>query len=425
MKFKITSLRADECLQINYFDNLTLEVQDEKGRKNDFLSEANYPQFDTAFTDKDDRSFFHPKKKNLRKLKILIGLKCNFHCKYCPQREEERCLPRQIDSIAFVPEFLKRLEKCIESVDEILFMGGEPFVYIKLLGPLAKGLRKLYPNVRFYTITNASLLDVKMADWCIDNRVNLTLSHDGPSSSVYRDGKNWLEDPACLEGVRRFIDRSAKENLGLKVSVNVVVTPDNCELSALPIYFDRKIGRPVRINFESVVKLNETTADCVSDFNEETANRLISEIFLAGINTNKDNRLLCLTNLARRVVKRIVQGENLIHSQFYCVNARSDTMSVDLLGNLLACQAHSFAKVGYGPMENFATATTDIPIKWSSRDDCRKCPFLVSCLGGCPLQKGKSHEISCKNLKIWHMGLFLAAWYQIFQTTIVGIEPID
>lgn len=425
MKFKIVSMRADECLQVNYFDNLTLDVWDSEGNRVDFPSEENTPKFDRIFTEGDDRSFFHPKKKNLRKLKILVGLKCNFHCKYCPQRAEERCLPTQIDSITFVPAFLKRLATCIESVDEILFMGGEPFVYIKLLNQLARGLRKLYPSVRFYTITNASLLDEKIADWCVDNRVSLTLSHDGPSSSQYRDGKDWLNDPKCLAGIRHFLDRVENEKLDLSASVNVVVTPDNCELSKLPEYFDQRIGRPIKINFESVVKLNEETVGAVAAFDDETANRLISEVFLAGIQPYADNRLICLTNLARRVVKRIVQGADLSRSQFFCGNARCDTMSVDLLGHLLACQAHSFAKVGYGPMELFSTATTDIPIKWSSRDQCRKCPFLVSCLGGCPLQSGKSHDISCKNLKIWHMGLFLAAWYQIFRTTIVGIEPAE
>ena len=425
MKFKITSFTDDGKIRVDVYDNITNDVFDGFGNKLDLTGANTGISFSGTDEPLHDKSIFHAKKRRLHKLKIQLGFKCNFNCAYCAQRAYENQIPIHSDTPAFVPGFLDKISKNIESVEEILFMGGEPFVYIKLLRPLVQGLRKLFPDVRMHTITNASLLDTKMADWCVDNKINLTISHDGPTFSKYRDDKDIFKNSEVIKGIQHYVDRSEREGLNLFCCINVVVYPENCRLGSLPAFFDEKIGRKIRIQFESIVKLNEATVNGVEAFDGESSNILLSEMFKGGIDKTGDNQLICLHDFGKRVARRIAGNTNLENIHFYCDNSRDDIMSVDLAGRLLVCQAYPYTRTGYGQIEEMTQATSDIPKSWVSKSDCAKCPFLVSCLGGCPLQSGNAQEISCKNLKIWHMGFFLIAWHHLFHTTIAQIEPVE
>ena len=425
MKFKITSIRDNGSLRTDIYDNIANTVIDSDGQVIDFRKDPHCDNMIRRAADEADKSAFHPKHADLRKLKIQLGFKCNFSCAYCTQRAYEKQIPIVIDSPSLVDSFIARLSRCVKSTKEILFMGGEPFVYLKLLKKLCPELRRLYPDARFHTITNGSLLTRDLADWCIDVGMNLTVSHDGPRFGEYRTGENILDRPEIIEGIRHFHDRAKAEGRDMLICFNVVVTPENRKLSDLPDYFRQKIGRDLPIQFESIVKLNEKTEAGVSPFDEKSSNELLNEMFTAGIDMSEDNRLSYFRNFAQRVSRRIAAGKSLCGIRFYCDNSRADTMSVDLRGHLLACQAYPYTLTGYGEMEEFASAVSSYPKTWDQRPNCGRCPFLVSCLGGCPLQTPKAHEISCGNLRIWHMGLFLIAWHLIFTAVITDITPLE
>lgn len=426
MKFLITSKSpSSENVYRHIYENISGAIQSTDGSDLQWKLNLTSEMLNAKVNPDEDKSYFHKKGKNLHKLKIQLGFKCNFKCKYCNQRSYERMIPIEDQRTSSIDEFVNKLIRNVDSVDEILFMGGEPFVYIKTLDPLCKAIRTAFPNVRFTTITNGSLLDIEMADWCLKNRMNLTISHDGPYSSKYREGVDVLADSKSLAGIRHFIDRNKSENIGLDIRFNVVVTSDNWKLSELPKYFQEALQRTIPIQFESIAKLTTSTVDQVKPFDEESVNGLIMEILMGAMNGEKDNPLIALHRVANNLAKRIVSQTNLSTLSFYCDNAKKNTMAVDLKGNLLACHAFPSFKTGYSTIDQASEAECDIPIPWSKRADCQRCPVLASCLGGCPLQDQENHEITCRNLRIWHTGFFLAAWYQLFGTIIQSIDPIE
>lgn len=90
-----------------------------------------------------------------RVLKISLGLSCNYECEYCSQR----FVPRAAETNpAEVHSFLNGLDDWVTVPPErIEFWGGEPFVYIKTLRPLANALRAKYPSAGFSVITNPDI----------------------------------------------------------------------------------------------------------------------------------------------------------------------------------------------------------------------------------------------------------------------------
>lgn len=424
MKFEVVSVGMDGKSRTRTYDNITNEIFD-RDELVDLRSDPKYACLIRESECEGDKSVYHKKSRTLRQIRIQVGTHCNFHCKYCGQQASDKVIPIYKDSAKEVEEFLNKLEANVSEVRSILFTGGEPLVYKKRLIPLAKGLRELYPKVRLSMITNGSLFDKATAEWCLDNRINLLISHDGPSFTAYRAEKDILDDQNVIEGIRYYIDENKRSDLGLSLLFNVVVTPENSELDALPAFFRNKIQRDVSLQFESIVKKNSDTEAQVTDFDDRSASTLINAIFKAGMNTDPSNPLRDFSRLAIKPASRIVARKNLNDIQFSCDNAQADTVAVDLNGVILACQAYPASKTGYGTLDELDTACCSLPVSWHVRKDCLNCPVLVSCLGGCSIQSPSNHEITCRTLRLWHTGLFYIAWHRLFLEVIQSIEPLD
>ena len=419
MKFLINSRSSESNSALHHiYDNVTNEVHDLKGNQLNLSVLCH----DTGLLKKKDIKKLNP--NELKTLKIQLGFKCNFRCAYCPQREFDKQIPIHVDKTTLVPSFLKRLEKTISSIENIVLIGGEPLVYIKLLKPLVKGLRDLYPKSKIHMISNGALFTKKVADWCVDNLIDITISHDGPGFKKYRNQKDILDDPCVLEGIRHYLNRVKAEERQLELAFNVVVSPENCALSVLPNYFYEKTGRHIRIQFESTVSLNDKNLKSVNSFDEKKKEVLLKQMLIAGMNNDKNKPLHSLRGLGARVAKRIISGTNLHNFPFFCATQKEGNLSVDLAGHLLVCHANPYTLTSYGNMEEFPFAEQKIFKSWTKRKNCSGCPFLVSCLGGCPLQDEISHQLSCPNKKIWHMGIFLVAWFLIFKAIIYEIRPL-
>jgi uncharacterized protein len=92
------------------------------------------------------------KSRDIRVLKIQMGLKCNYACTYCNQASQ----PHEIQGdMGDVQSFLHRLPTWFDggksgdgSGVRIEFWGGEPLVYWKTFRVLAGALRSAYPKAR-------------------------------------------------------------------------------------------------------------------------------------------------------------------------------------------------------------------------------------------------------------------------------------
>ena len=424
MNFNITTQTIDGRSRIYIYDNILNRVY------NKDLNQINIENIYELGISKPiaDRSRFWEKSTNLKTLKIQIGLGCNLNCSYCGQRyyvsEDYRTvncsnlLEKNEPDIEF---FLKRIKSVISSVENIVFVGGEPLLYLQRLFPLVSGLKKLFPCARLTIITNGICFDKNIADWLLENKIRLLLSHDGPNSTKYRVGLDVFCDSNKIDLLRYFIDSSKRNGFINSFQICTVISNINTNLREIVTWFENKLQRSLHINFESIVRLNKNTQKFVQPFTVEDLNYLADEIesiylLPAGIS---------LRAAVKDVAERILRSIDLHQLGYACDVVQADVLSCDLFGNILTCAPYPARLTSYGAIEHSSFAETSKLIPWHKRKNCSSCPFLVSCLGGCSFQSEENHEISCHTLRYWHAIIFNLAWKMIFKERILNIKGVN
>lgn len=421
MKFKITSKKSDETILVHIYDNLTQDIFTEEGipvfldqdpRLKDFIKE-NIKNKDSLY-----------KSTNNIGLRITLGFNCNFNCKYCLENHTVKSSVKTIKIIKDislekkVENLINKLKANLTNVNNITFWGGEPLVYLKTMKLLVPKLKELYPNVKLSTISNGSLVTKEVAQFLLDNGIGLTVSHDGPTFSNYRDDENPLENPKVLEGLQYYKEQ-AKEK-GLFFGFNIVVTPDNSDLSKLHPYFAKYFGEDVDINFEGIVKLSDFSQHVVKKFDSETKKILLNNLVAYGSTQDGNHPYHSIRDYVSRLISKIVNKQLNKNS---CFITNKNSIAVDINGNLLICHGSDQT---YGMLDTIKTSKfpNEFLNFWKDRKKCKDCPMLVSCLGDCIMASDQDNELSCENYMIWHSGLFLAAWKLLFDSIITRIEPI-
>lgn len=421
MKFKITSKKSDGTLLVHTYDNITQDI----------FTEEDIP----VFLDQDPRlkDFIENKSKNKDSLykstdnislRITLGFNCNFNCKYCLENYTAKSIVKPIFIVKEsslkekVDNLINKLKNNLTKVNSITFWGGEPLVYLKTIKLLVPKLKELYPNVKLGTISNGSLITKEVAQYLLDNEIGLTVSHDGPTFSNYRDDLNPLENPKVLEGLKYYKEQ-AKEK-GLFFGFNIVVTPDNSDLSKLHPYFAQYFEDDVNINFEGIVKLSDFSKDVVKKFDSNTKKVLLNNLIAFGSTVNGNHSYYSIRNYVSKLISRLVNKQLYKNS---CFINNKNAVAVDMQGNLLVC--HGSDKT-YGTLDTIKTSKfpNESLHFWKDRKKCKECPMLVSCLGDCIMASDRDNKLSCENHMIWHSGLFLAAWKLLFDSIITRIEPI-
>ena len=94
----------------------------------------------------------------------------------------------------------------------------------------------------------------------------------------------------------------------------------------------------------------------------------------------------------------------------------ADTLTVDLMGNVLTCQNTSAASRapngephGAGTIENLYAIEINTSVHFMNRDHCSGCPVVQSCRGGCMFLTGDLFDASCDNTFTDHVAYFAAA----------------
>lgn len=423
MKFKITSITNDGKSLIYIYNNITQDIF--INNKNINLKEdprlVNFTNH-IIFSKKE----FKVRTKEIKDLYIQLGFDCNYHCKYCSQANDRKYNKKiiPIKNNIDLDSFLNRLEKLYINPQRIIFWGGEPFVYIKQWKKIMPRIKEIFPNSIYYTVTNGSLLNKENIDFCINNNIQISMSHDGEGFNANRNDKNPLDNKDIINNINYYLDHCLI-NSKLKFEFRVVITPDNCNILNLENYFKEKVGRIIPFHFECIAKLDSYSTNIVRHFDKKTTNILLNQMYSVCTTEDNNHPYKSLRDLTSNVIDRLVNKLNLNDFRYYCRNVNSNHLAIDLQGNLLACHSMTASLGKYGTIED---AFSKIPSKelvkgWDQREQCKNCPVLVSCIGGCTIAKDNDHEIACENLKIYHLGLFISAWKLIFNNTIIKIEP--
>lgn len=425
MRFKIHSKTLDNKDVIHFYDNISQEIQTEKGIPVVLKDDPRCTEMLKKFNWKEENG---PITNNLRSLRIQIGLNCNFSCKYCNQRHGS-ALDKQAVSEVKLPDsvrvknFIKLLKENDIKTEQIALWGGEPFVYIKLLKILVPELRKLYPDIPISTISNGSLINKDIIDFCLEHRIALTISHDAQAFTVYRNDKNPLDDPKIVKELIRYMD-AIKNQPNIWFGINTVVVPENCDLFAIDQYFFEKFNRKVSWHFEGIAKLDCESQYVINPFTEESKKILLNSLFKFGL-MDPDKRIANVRDMVSKYLSWIINQCSPLDKLIPCDVEGSRILATTLDGNILACHGASKEQFTVGYLKDLGTVRNNKVISWQDRNNCPDCPYVLFCAGGCAIASNEDSEAACENLKLWYTGIFAAVWFHLFNSVIQSIEPIE
>lgn len=349
-------------------------------------------------------------KRNLAKIKIQLGLSCNYECDYCNQRFVPHADQTNPDD---VQPFVDNMSTWYEGGSDYLggrthfeFWGGEPFVYWKTFKPLAEAIHKKYPNASMSVITNGSLLDKEKNDWLEELNFSVAVSHDGPGQHVR--GPDPLEDPKSREGILDLYKRLAPKR---KFSFNSMMNSKNTSRSDIQGFFVYLIANELGEEYLPCLTIGEGTfVDAYDDGG--LANSLLDEEedvkyrnqALNDIRSKGAFKFNAIHTKIQGFLYTLQTGKLSASLGQKCGMDREDNIAIDLNGNVLTCQNVSPVAVNpsgishhIGHVSNLEAVEIKTGTHWSDRQECPNCPVLHICKGACFFLTGPLWEASCNN----------------------------
>jgi uncharacterized protein len=403
-EFKIRARKNNEEVKYFYYNNETSSLIDE----ND-ISYSDYVEFSFEKEHYFPISSTNPSKKTSpSRLKISLGLSCNYDCEYCCQRFVPRAAETNLKD---VENFLNGLDLWITKPPKIIeFWGGEPLVYIKTLKPLAEKLREKYPDTDYIIVTNGSLLTKEINDWLIEMNFRVAISHDGPGQCVR--GPDPLEDSIIKEAILDLWNRMKHTK---RMSFNSVLNKANKSRKDIQKFFVDLVGEDVLIGEGDL--LTPYNTDGMSSFTDQddTADFRVQS-FLDIRNGNASQFVSVnkkITDFINSIKKK--RPSYTLHQK--CSMDKEDQLTVTLKGDVLTCQnvsikdiAHNGESHNIGNVRDLSNVKLTTSTHWSLRDECPKCPVLQICKGSCMFLGGEMWERSCNNAFAENIPIFAAGF---------------
>jgi len=349
-------------------------------------------------------------KKDLKTVKIQLGLSCNFECDYCNQRFVPHADSTNPDD---VQPFVDNMSTWYEGGDDglgkgsnIEFWGGEPFVYWKTFKPLAELLRAKYPNARLSVITNGSLLDVEKNIWLEANNFAVSVSHDGPGQFVR--GPDPLLDEHSKVGIVDLFKRLAPKGM---FSFNSMINSKNISRVDIQSFFTKFVVNEIGPEYLKMLSIGEGTFVDAYDEGGLANSLLDEEEDINFRNTSLQDLRSGNALLFGTIHQKVTGFIESISTQFpkemltqKCGMDLAENIAVDLNGNVLTCQNVSPVSVNPSGISHHIGHVSDLEsvevrtgTHWSDRSECPNCPVLHICKGACFFLTGELWEASCNN----------------------------
>ncbi len=394
------------------YDNETSEITDTNDKLINIKSSGsrNFSSKDVNAISADTPG---SKTREIKTLKIQLGLSCNYSCEYCSQR--------------FVPNIehanTKYMEKFISSLDtwvskppeKIEFWGGEPFVYWKIFKPLAEKLREKYPETRFSVITNGSMITDEIIDWLYDMGFSMAVSHDGPGQNVR--GPDPFDDKTQRKLLFKLFNRFLPEG---RISINSMIHRENMDREKIQLFFEELFNLTPNDRFiigeGGFIDVYDEGGrkNVPQNLEEHIAHRRST---IQAIRNNGIGRFHILQSRLNEWIDSWANYRESTTLGQKCGMDAEDTIAVDLQGNVLTCQnvtAVSMAPNGnshkIGHVSRFDKIKLNTATHWKFREECSKCPVLQVCKGSCMFLQGEYFKLSCDAAYSDHIAFFAAAF---------------
>lgn len=367
------------------------------------------------------------KNRNLKALKISLGLSCNYECSYCSQRFVPHAGETNKND---VEPFLNRMSEWFDGGSDgkgegvnIQFWGGEPFVYIKTMKPLAEGLKARYPNAQLSVITNGSLLTTELNEWLEKLDFWVSISHDGPGQHVR--GPDPFKDEENFAAIMDLYNRLHPKKM---ISINAMLNKHNNSRVGIQEYMKNIFGDDVEIGEGGYIDAYDEGGLAASPSTpmEQIYHRMqaLSDIRSGGLNNFNAQR-----NKLLKFIESLSQQRDAYSLKQKCGMDNEDVIAVTLTGDVLTCQnttAGSVAPNGkshkIGSVYDFDNIKLDTSTHWSNREECPKCPVLQLCKGSCMYLEGQLWDASCDSAFSDNVAFLVGAVELMTGFTVTRIE---
>lgn len=398
-KLKVTRLISD-----NYFSNNCIEKP-------------------SNFSFKDKKPLLNA----IKWLDLIVGNKCNYRCKYCIQHEHK-------ENVFFSKEkFFKLLVASgldfKNQITKIRLWGGEALLYKEALVSLIKFLRyNLDYGKSILLITNGSLFDESFCSFCLDYDVKVSFSHDGPGHKYYRNLNDYLDNTSIRNAIIRQL--KAKQSCkGWSESglIMPVLNRKNYKLEKTVEWFNKKLYDGCPVFMDTLFKADQSNKYLLDQYTKEDFLNIENEMYRAMLCNEEDpyyvyyHRLRSFKDTTKLKIFNAIPYSSLTAR---CPSHHTDErICFDLMGRHLTCYAdQSQWGNAYGSLEYIEKCGWNLR-SLQDRKSCLNCPYVVTCMGMCPLLDDKNHLIRCKSQLPIIKAAFKAAFFELFGEEIISIEP--
>lgn len=360
-----------------------------------------------------------PQLNEVKVLDITLGMKCNYKCKYCLQNEHR-------DDIKFIPEeflnILKNSNLNFSSIEHIRIWGGEPFVYWKRFKKLIKLLREDLKYIKeIYTVSNGSLFNLEKANYCIKNNIHIAFSHDGPAQITLRDPVDYLDDLNIRSSIKYLMQKKLAH-------IILVLSPYNYDIKETIKFLEKKlyVGFPIKLS--TVFKADSRSKDILKDYGENGL-EILKNNLLWGLSLKPNDPyysyFVDIRRLRNTVIRHIIYKLPYASFKARCPAYNSvERLSIDTEGRLLTCYADNpLNGLNHGNIKDISTCGWNLK-SIHDREICKHCPYVMACMGGCPLLDEEDHKIRCQSMMPYNQALFESAFKEVFGKEIIKIEEI-
>lgn len=407
-----------------YYDNHTSQIYDHDMKEIQFENKREVEYRGRVVP----ISFDNPGiKRNIKRIKIQLGLSCNYSCPYCSQR----FVPHENQAnLKLVDNFLAKIDTWVFGEPaQIELWGGEPFVYWKMIKPLAEALRKKYPNAQFLIITNGSLLTDEIVDWIIEQNIGIGLSHDGPGQHVR--GPDPLDDPELKAKIFKLFKRF-NTDLNSGLSFNTTMNAKNLDRKDVQDFFENLVqgqfvysigeGGIIDVYDPGSMELTLTGNDHYKIRN--STHQYLRDGLLNRFKNTKDR----IDEWTQSILTN--RPSHVLHQK--CGMDSESDIAVDLMGNVLTCQNVSSIskdddgtshKIGH--ISNLEGIRLKTATHWKNREVCDNCPLVQACKGACMFLKGDKFSASCDNAYSDHLPYFATAIEMLTGAIPIKIQTVS
>lgn len=343
-----------------------------------------YKNIEVPFTPHSLKKINKPKK-----LRISLGQKCNYNCKYCLQDSlSEKTTYKNIDKTV-----LSKLD--LSNLERIELWGGEPLIYWHYIKDIISAVDK--PTIEWMIVTNGSLLEEHHVDYLenLKGKLILTMSHDGPAQVKLR-GEDVLPQKAkLLKRLQKFA----------KVSFNTIITNQNFDLFEIEDYFK---SYNINNNYELAEAYGyDSIPYVVQGENLEKYDQILRSYLVNSEHSNSFKQDL------REQIKFSMNPHKRVTSTRCGIDCE-DFLTIDLEGNIKPCQNVGKDYIS-GNIEDFNKVNLK-HVKFNGLNRCNTCEVNSLCMSSCPLvQDINLFNINCAINKVHYKAIQDIAYQILFQ----------